>query len=137
MSICTAYVAPFPTLSAEEGNIFRRNDYAVSTKISFNRVYTMRDIGVLDQRIERLEYYTTLNLLEQKAKTTQVPDAQGNSRFKNGFFADPMNSHALADVGNIEYRWSIDSMYGFGRPLYSSENINLVNLKFIYQFFDC
>jgi hypothetical protein len=125
MSICTAYVSPFPTLSADEGNQYGRNDYAVSTKVSFNRVYTMRDIGVLDQRIQRLEYYTTLNLLEQKAKTTQVPDAQGNSRFKNGFFADPMNSHALADVANIEYRWSIDSLYGFGRPLYASENVNL------------
>jgi len=121
MSICTAYVAPFPTLS-----LYGRPDYAVKTKISYNRVYTMRDIGVLDQRIQRLEYYNTLNLLEQQAKTLQVPDSNGLNRFKNGFFADPMNSHAFGDVSNIEYRWSIDSMFGYGRPMYSSENINLV-----------
>jgi len=126
MTICTAYVPPFPTLSAAAGAQFKRTDYAVSTKASFNRVYTMRDIGVLDKRIERLEYYNTLNLLEQNAKTLQIPDATtGLSRFKNGFFADPMNSHALADVGSIEYRWSIDSLYGFGRPLYASQNINM------------
>ena len=32
-----------------------------------NRRYTMRDIGKLEKRIERLEYYTTLSILEQQA----------------------------------------------------------------------
>ena len=31
-----------------------------------NRRYTMRDIGKLEKRIERLEYYTTLSILEQQ-----------------------------------------------------------------------
>ena len=32
-----------------------------------NRRYTMRDIGKLEKRIERLEYYTTLSILEQQS----------------------------------------------------------------------
>ena len=36
-----------------------------------NRRYTMRDIGLLNRRIENLEYYTQLSLLEQTALNTQ------------------------------------------------------------------
>ena len=32
-----------------------------------NRRYTMRDIGKIEKRVERLEYYTTLSILEQQA----------------------------------------------------------------------
>ena len=32
-----------------------------------NRRYTMKDIGKLEKRIERLEYYTTLSILEQQS----------------------------------------------------------------------
>ena len=33
-----------------------------------NRRYTMRDIGNLERRIENVEYYTQLSLLEQYRK---------------------------------------------------------------------
>ena len=32
----------------------------------------MRDIGRLEQRIENVEYYTALNLLEQEAQSLEV-----------------------------------------------------------------
>jgi hypothetical protein len=125
MILATANVPPYPTLTAREAETFRRLDYATRTRISTNRGYTMRDIGLLDQRIERLEYYTTLNLLEQKAQNIQVPDASGLNRFKNGIFADPMSSHIFAQSNDLEYRFSIDSGFGYGRPLFSSENVDL------------
>jgi hypothetical protein len=126
MVISTAAVPPYPSLSVREAATYGRLDYAVRTKISTNRGYTMRDIGLFDERIKRLEYYTTLNMLEQKAQNVQVPDANGLNRFKNGIFADPMNSHALANASDIEYRYSIDTKGGYGRPLFSSENIDLM-----------
>ena len=46
-----------------------------------NRRYTMRDIGKLEKRIERLEYYTTLSILEQQALNMQVKDEIGLDRF--------------------------------------------------------
>lgn len=125
MVIATATVPPYPTLTTREAESLRRSDYTVKTSIATNRGYTMRDIGVLDKRIERIEYYTTLNMLEQSAQNVQVPDENGLNRFKNGIFADPMNSHINGNVSDIEYRWSIDSDAGYGRPLFSSENIDL------------
>lgn len=125
MTIATGFVPPYPSLSVREAEISRRLDYAVRTRISTNRGYTMKDIGVLDQRIQRLEYYTTLNQLEQQAQNIQVPDANGLNRFKNGIFADPMNSHAYGKTNDIEYRWAIDMNLGYGRPTFSTENVDL------------
>ena len=53
-----------------------------------NRRYTMKDIGKLEKRIDRLEYYTTLSILEQQALNMQVTDVVGKNRFKSGFIVD-------------------------------------------------
>jgi hypothetical protein len=125
MILCYGFVAPYPTLSVREAESYNRKDYSVRTQLATNRGYTMRDIGNIEARINRLEYYTTLNLLEQKANALNTPDSNGLNRFKNGIFADPMNSHALAQPNDIEYRYSIDFDLSYGRPLYDSKNIDL------------
>ena len=38
----------------------------------------MRDIGKLEKRIENVEYYTQLSLLEQAAQSLQIQDTKGN-----------------------------------------------------------
>ncbi|BCU95182.1 MAG: hypothetical protein CM15mV8_0260 [Caudoviricetes sp.] len=43
----------------------------------------MRDIGKLESRVENLEYYTQLSLLETSAQNLQIQDADGFDRFKN------------------------------------------------------
>ena len=50
-----------------------------------NRRYTMRDIGGLHKRIENIEYYTQLSLLEANAQSLQIQDADGFDRFKKWF----------------------------------------------------
>ena len=40
-----------------------------------NKRFTMRDIGRLEKRIENVEYYTQLSLLESEAKNMQIQDA--------------------------------------------------------------
>jgi len=126
MILSYGFVPPYPSLSVREAEAYNRKDYAVRTQLVTNRGYTMKDIGTIEARINRLEYYTTLNLLEQKANSLQTPDSNGLNRFKNGIFADPMNSHALAQSDDIEYRYSIDFDRGYGRPLFDSENIDLI-----------
>ncbi len=72
-----------------------------------NRRYTMRDIGVLENRIETLEEVTSLSLLERETQSLQVLDADGNDRFKSGFFADDFRNTDLIDFDNDETRVEI------------------------------
>jgi hypothetical protein len=74
-----------------------------------NRRYTMRDIGKLEKRIERLEYYTTLSILEQQALNMQVKDEIGLDRFKSGFFVDNFETHRVGNLSSLDYRCAVDS----------------------------
>lgn len=125
MVICSAAVAPYPSLTVRENETYNRSDYATKTRLMMNRGYTMKDIGVLDNRIARLEYYTTLNLLEQAATNLRITDASGLDRFKNGMFVDPFNSHAFGKTTDFEYKISIDDVNSYARPRYRSETIDL------------
>ena len=61
---------------------FNTSDIAI--KAIDNRRFTMRDIGRIQRRVENVEYYTQLSLLESDAKSMQIQDADGFDRFKNG-----------------------------------------------------
>ena len=91
-----------------------------------NKRYTMRDIGRLEKRIENVEYYTQLSLLETQAQSLQIQDAEGFDRFKNGFIVDNFTGHGIGDVGNLDYKVSIDMAGGFVRPMFSSESVQLI-----------
>ena len=65
-----------------------------------NKRYTMRDIGTLEDRIETLEEVTSLSLLERETESLQVLDADGNDRFKSGFFADDFSNTQFIDYDN-------------------------------------
>jgi hypothetical protein len=91
-----------------------------------NKRYTMRDIGKLDKRIENLEYYTALSLLESDTKSLSIQDEAGLERFKNGFIVDNFKGQSLGDIGSVEYRCSIDMTNQELRPFYTMDNVNLV-----------
>jgi hypothetical protein len=95
------------------------------TKID-NKRYTMRDIGKLEKRIDNLEYYTSLSLLEQQTESLKVTDTSGNDRYKNGFFVDAFNGHDSGDTTNQDYLCSIDMERAELRPFYTMQNINMV-----------
>ena len=48
----------------------------------------MADIGRLEKRLENVEYYTRLSLLESDTANLQIVDSNGLNRFKSGFFVD-------------------------------------------------
>ena len=76
-----------------------------------NRRYTMKDIGAIDKRVENLEYYTSLSLLEQDAVNKQdltILDSTNLPRFKNGIVVDGFKGHSVADVTSQEYSAAID-----------------------------
>jgi hypothetical protein len=91
-----------------------------------NKRYTMRDIGKLEKRIDNLEYYTSLSLLEQETKSLTVTDSNGLDRFKNGFVVDSFTGHDVGNVLSPDYLCSIDMQKGELRPFYVMDNVNLV-----------
>ena len=68
-----------------------------------NRRYTMRDIGVFENRIKQLEYYVSLNGLEKDAVSIRVLDNNGLERSKYGIlvdnFSDTSSQATYSDVG--------------------------------------
>jgi len=91
-----------------------------------NRRYTMRDIGTLEKRISNLEYYTSLNLLEQAAKNQEITDDTGANRFKNGILVDPFTGHSIGDVLNTDYHCAMDKQYQEMRPPFLLESLTLL-----------
>jgi hypothetical protein len=72
----------------------------------------MKDIGKLDKRIDNLEYYTSLNMLEMETSTTEVKDPDGFSLFKNGFIVDSFNDMGVGDLTNPDYKCFINTGVG-------------------------
>lgn len=125
MSIAVVNIPPYPSLAPNVAKTAGRTDYGVKYKAIDNRRYTMRDIGVLEQRLNRLEYYTSLNLLEKAASDLTITDASGLDRFKNGILVDAFTGHNVANVLDNEHHCSIDPMKKELRPFFFMENVDL------------
>ena len=87
--------------------------------------YTMNDIGKLDKRIQTLEYYTSLNFLENQAATEYMADGNNGQRFKNGIFVDSFKGHQNAFTAHPDYQISIDKETGSIRPHTNVQNVAL------------
>lgn len=99
----------YPMLSAQEGADQNKNYYAVSTKARGVKNYTMRDIAKLETKLDAMEYYISLNQLEQSTQNLNILDENGLSRFKNGFIVDPFNDTSIADLSNPDYQAAVHS----------------------------
>ena len=102
LTLAIVDIAPFPSLPNLNATQINRLDLSNKVKPIRQVRYTMKDIGVLANRIENLEYYTTLSLLENSAKSLSITDANGLNRFKNGIMVDQFTSHT-GDVNNLDY----------------------------------
>jgi hypothetical protein len=91
-----------------------------------NKRYTMRDIGKLEKRIDNLEYYTSLSLLEQQTESLAITDDAGLNRFKNGFIVDSFTGHGIGDTTSQDYICAVDAENAELRPFYTMDNVNLI-----------
>jgi len=90
-----------------------------------NQRFTMKDIGELERRLDHVEYYTALNLLERDAESFEVTDANGLSRFKSGFVVDNFSGHRLGDVEHKDYKCAMDMQLGHLRPKHVTKGLFL------------
>jgi len=117
MTIGIASVPAYPSLTPSDAATYNRYDYSVSVAVQQTKRYTMADIGKIDNRIARLEYYTSLSLLEQSASSLLVRSGTtGQNRFKNGILVDPFKDHSIGNTNDPTYRIAIDSTRKEARP---------------------
>lgn len=125
LSIAIVNIPPYPSLAPNVAKAVGRTDYGIKYKAIDNRRYTMRDIGQLEQRLNRLEYYTSLNLLEKSASDLSITDTNGLDRFKNGILVDAFTGHNVGNVLSNEYHIAIDPAAKEMRPFFFMENVDL------------
>ena len=99
-------VDPYTAYVQGEGAVGSLPNLSIET-IQHKR-WTMQDISNLQTRINDLEYYTSLNTLEQSATSAQVPDSKGLNRFKNGILVDDFSSFSTADTANKDWSANIN-----------------------------
>ena len=92
---------------------------------SDNKRFTMRDIGALEKRIDQVEYYTSLSLLESNTLNLDIVDDQGKNRLKNGFFVEDFTDHGKAAVALSDFACSFDYARGRCHPSHYTTNVSL------------
>ena len=107
------------------------NPTNIAPNLSINKInhkrWTMEDITGLQTRIENLEYYTALNLLEQKAQSLQVPDVNGLNRYKNGILVDDFSSYSVAATSDPNFSANINIRKKQLKPVTEVQNFQLQN----------
>lgn len=113
MPLYTLFVPPY-TKSVKD----------VQIQLVNNKRYTMRDIGKLEDRVSRLEYYTTLNMLENETNSMQVLDTNGFDRFKSGFIVDNFVDHSVGAYTVDGYNCSVSAETAQLRPQFYADMAN-------------
>jgi len=117
LEIAELVIPAYPSLPAD-----------VKIKLLKNKRFTMRDVARMNERLERLEYFTALSFLEKQATDTTELDADGLDRFKNGILVDPFTGWAVASTSNDGKDCSIDKKNKFLTCL--QDNANTVGLRY-------
>ena len=98
----------------------------VNVDMSKYKRYRMSDISLLEDRIQRVEQFTTLSMLESKTENFTIRDAEtGLDRFKCGFFVDNFSSHDYHDLQNPSFKAAIDKGTNTLRPPHYTTSIDL------------
>lgn len=125
MTLATAELKPYPSLSPIEAKRVGRPDLGCVVSQLAQKRFTMKDIGVLEKRIKNLEYYASLNLLENFAKDQTIVNSNGIDRFKNGILVDGFTGHNVGAVLDPDYHIAIDPKLKHARPFFKMESIPL------------
>ena len=114
LEIATTYLPPY---------LIDINEIDIDLKE--HKRYRMSDINKLENRIENLELYTSLSLLEVNASNFPIVDENGINRFKSGFFVDNFTSKENQNR-LVVYKNSIDTNNLELRPTHFTTSIDLL-----------
>lgn len=117
------------TLYAVTLNGFTTTKDDVQIKRIENKRYTMQDIATLENRIDNVEYYSNLNILEQQVRNSPILDSAGLEIPKKGILVDGFRGHAVSDVQDPMYAASIDFENAEMRPSFKDRVYRLNSIS--------
>lgn len=91
-----------------------------------NKNYTMLEIGDIDSRLKSLEYYVSLNQLEQESNDKTILDRNGTEKSKQGILTDDFSGHAVSDINHPDYNCSIDKNEQILRPPHTKNHFDFI-----------
>jgi len=132
MTIAIVDINPYPSLPQENAKRIStatapngRADLSIKIDPVRVRRFTMKDIKGLEQRIDNLEYYTSLSLLESDTKNLFLADTNGLDRFKNGIIVDQFVDFTSSDFYDTGYKVSIDKQTKELRPSFKLDDVQI------------
>jgi hypothetical protein len=93
--------------------------------------WQMKDITEINDRVNNIQYYSALNLLEQSAAQLQIRDNFDLNRFKNGILVDNFSTFSVADTYSLDFSASINTRKGYLAPAQDVKNFQLQNIALL------
>ena len=115
LDVATIFASPYVYDMEDDLSIF----------VTDNRRYTMPDLRLLEDRVENLEYTTSLNLLESATENLFIADGNGLNRFKSGFFVDNFSEGASVDFDNSSTQLNVDDEAELIEPVKLNARVDL------------
>jgi len=86
----------------------------VRTKYHENKRYTMKDISRIDKRLDRVEYFTSLNNVEKLAMADKTQYEDGTEKEKYGLVGENFKNFNIVDYKNPDFNVALED--GFMIP---------------------
>lgn len=104
---------------------YTQNINDIVKKYQENKRYTMRDIGLIENRVIAMENYILLNQNEYDITNMPIFGSDGTERYKVGYIADNFLDHSYGDIISVNYRCAIDVTQNFLRPSFKLRSVVL------------
>lgn len=93
--------------------------------------WQMKDITEINDRVNNMQYYSALNLLEQSTSQLQIKDNFDLNRFKNGILVDNFSTFSISDTYSLDFSSSINTRKGYLAPAQDIKNFQLQNIALL------
>jgi hypothetical protein len=121
MTLYTLYLPPYVADIRE-----------IKTKYVENRRFTMKDISSIEKRLQKVEFFVSLNNVEKLAMADKTQYEDGTDKEKYGIVGENFSNFNIADFKSSDFRVALES--GFMIPVMKItplgfKNTNLTNTK--------
>jgi hypothetical protein len=115
MTLYTVFLPPYVS-----------NINEVRLRYQDNRRYTMKDISSIDKRLQKVEFFTSLNNIENLALSDPTEYEDGTKKEKYGVVGENFTNFNIADYRNKDFKVSLSN--GFLLPAQYASHAQFKNL---------